>query len=237
MISVILLRGKNPSNIGFIARAMANFDIESLILIAPECNHLEDAGLRTSKHAKNILEKAQVKPYSYLQAIRADFNIVVGTTSVMGTDYNIPRTPLSPEKFARKIDNQKIALVFGNEGTGLTNDEIGQCDFLISIPTSREYPALNISHAAAIIFYEIYKQTGKNKITSHIKPASVREKEIIMKKMNNIINQISFSTPEKKHTQQVTWKKIFEQSMMSKREAFVLMGLLRKIERLTSSDV
>lgn len=230
MITIILVQCKNPHNIGFIARAMANFDLDKLILVEPKCNHLDKDSIKTSKHAKRILERAKIKKYEYFSELKNDFDIVVGTTSVLGTDYNIPRTPLFPENFAKKIKQEKIAIVFGNEGTGLNNKEIRLCDFIISIPSSKKYPALNISHAAIIIFYELYKQSGENKIGSNIKQASSKDKEIILIKMQNILNNLDFATEQKKRTQIITWKRIFEKAMMSKREAFAVLGLLKKLE-------
>jgi tRNA/rRNA methyltransferase len=232
MLSVVLIRPQNPANIGFVARAMANFELEKLLLVSP-CSHLEDEALKTAMHAKSILRKAEIVSYP---SLRKKFDLLVGTTSAMGSDYNIPRTPLLPEDFARKLGKQRAAILFGNEGSGLSNKEINGCDFIIAIPTSRKYPALNISHAAAIIFYEIYRNLGKNKITSHIVPASVREREIMLKKLDNIIDTLKFSTKEKKVTQKKVWKKVLEQSMMSRREAFAVIGLLRKLDEKLSSS-
>lgn len=208
MITVVLLRPQTPGNIGFIARAMKNFDLEKLILVDPKCSHLHDDALKTSKHAKSVLERAKVKKFSEL-----NFDVIIGTTSVLGTDYNIPRTPLIPEVMAQKIKNENIALILGNEGTGLSNEEIKKCDFIVTIPSSKKYPALNISHAAVILFYEIYKVEGKNKI-GDFTPASAKEKEIILKKFNNILDNLEFSTKEKKQTQKIVWKRILEKSMI-----------------------
>ena len=230
MITVILLKPETPENIGFICRAMANFYLSKLTIINPLCDPLDEQALRVSMHAKDILNKASVKNYDYFLRLKNKFDLVVGTTSVLGSDYNIPRTPLTPEEFSKKITDEKIALVFGNEGTGLNNDEIKNYDFIISIPTSRKYPAMNISHAASTIFYELYKKKGLDKINSHIKKASHKEREILMKKIENIIQKTDFSTEEKKETQRKAWKNILEKSMMSKREAYAIIGLLKKVE-------
>jgi tRNA/rRNA methyltransferase len=230
MITVILLKPETPENIGFICRAMANFDLSKLILIEPLCNPLDEQALRVSMHAKNILKKARVEEYSYLKKLRKDFDLIAGTTSVLGSDYNISRTPLTPEEFSKRIKNQKTVIVFGNEGKGLSNEDINYCDLIISIPTSKNYPSMNISHSAAVIFYELYKEIGLNKITSHIKKASKKEREILLEKMYNIIENADFSTKEKKEIQKKAWKSLFEKSIISKREAFTIMGLLNKIK-------
>jgi TrmH family RNA methyltransferase len=230
MITVVLLKPQTSANIGFIARAMQNFDLSKLIIIEPLCDYKDEEALKTSSHAKDILEKARIKKYEYLSKLKQEFDLVIGSTSVLGTDYNIPRTPLLAEEFSNKISKENIAIVFGNEAHGLSNEEISKCDFIVTIPSSKKYPALNISHAATIIFYELYKKLGKNKLNNHITPITRKEKEVIMKKFENIINKLDFTTEQKKQTQIITWQKMFEKAMLSKRESFVILGLLKKLE-------
>jgi TrmH family RNA methyltransferase len=231
MITIILVRPQEPGNIGAIARAMANFDLSKLILIDPLCDHLDEDALRRGKHAGIIIKKAVIKKYDYFPLLKKDFDLVIGTTSILGNDYNIPRTPLFPEDVSKRIsEKQNAALIFGNEAQGLSNDEIRACDFMINIPTSEKYHALNISHAAAIIFYEIFRETGKKQVLDKIKPASRKEREIMLGKIDNIIQSLDFSTADKRETQRVAWQRILEKSMLSKREAFAAMGLLKKIE-------
>jgi tRNA/rRNA methyltransferase len=226
MITVVLVRTETAQNIGFIARAMANFDVDRLVLVNPLCDHLSDDAMRTAMHAKDVLRKAKI-----LKSMpKAD--LIIGTTSALGTDYNIPRTPLTAEEFGKKYNpKQKTALVFGNEGNGLTNKEVAMCDFLVSIPASRKYPAMNLSHAVSVVLYELYKQHGNEKFNSHIVKASRKEREIILQLLNDIIEKADFQTKEKMNTQKIVWKKIIEQSMLSKREAFAAIGFLRKLNR------
>lgn len=229
MISVILVEPAVEGNIGAVARAMANFDLENLILVKPKCNHLAEDSRRRAVHATKILENAKVeKNFKFLKK----FDYAVGTTSVMGTDYNITRSPLRPEEFAKKIDRKsKIAVVLGRESSGLNNKELEMCDFIVTIPSSKKYHSLNLSHAAIILFYEIYKEVGKNKITNHIPSATKKEKEIILENFYKILDSVEFSTKEKKETQKLVWKKLFSKAMLTKREAFAVIGLLKKIKK------
>ena len=80
-----------------------------------------------------------------------------------------------------------------------------------------------------IILYELSKKI-KIKTNSHIKLATPIEKEQIMKNMNNLINKIKFATPSKKQTQKTIWKRIFSKSFLTKREAFAVIGLLKKLK-------
>ena len=231
--TVVCVQSENSGNIGAIARCMANFDLSRLILVDPLVDHLNEEAVSRSKRAKNILENSVVKPKSYLErgesSIFHDFDTVIGTTSVLGSDYNLPRIPLLPEDLSSHIQ-RKSAIIFGRDGTGLRNDELEQCDLIVAIPSSKKYPALNISHAAAILFYELYKTYGYDKLNSHILSASRKEREVILDKINLIIDKTDFSTPEKKETQRLAWKNFVNKSFLSKREAFAVLGLLRKLK-------
>ena len=228
-ISVVLVEPQEPGNIGAIARSMANFDFSELILVNPKCDHMHIDARKRSVHATHILEKAKVMTF---KECREKFDYLIATTSNLGTDYNLNRLPLHPDELAKKIKkkNSKIALVFGRESHGLSNSEIHDSDFLVTIPTSKKYDSMNISHAATIIFYELYKAIGENKITSHINMATNVEKDIIMKNFNEILESIEFTTDEKKDTQKLVWKRLFSKAMLTKRESFAVIGMLKKIK-------
>jgi len=158
MIHIILMEPENPGNLGAIARVMKNFGFMSLILINPKLEVDETARCR-AKHAQDILDNAKIKDVSYLKKM----DLLVGTTAKVGTDYNIPRSPLSPKDLAAKVNpKQKIGLLIGREGIGLTNEEIMMCDFTVTIPANPDYPTLNISHALAILLYELSSMQDKN---------------------------------------------------------------------------
>ncbi len=229
MITIILIEPETSGNVGAIARAMKNFSLKNLVLINPKCNHLDDKSLGRAMHAREILKKAKIKDFSCLK----NFDYLVGSTARIGTDYNILRCPLTPEQLASKLSKVKgkIGLIIGREGIGLMNHEVQKCDFIVTIPSSKKYPTLNASHAAAILFYELFKKSGLEKNNDKITPVSNKEKEVILKKVNNILDKLEFSTKEKKETQKIVWKKIVGKAMLTKREAFALLGFLSKLEK------
>ena len=230
MISIVLVNPRTPGNIGAVARAMKNFGFKELILVKPKCDHLSKDAMDRASHAKDILKKAKIMEFS---DVIGNFDHIVGTTSKIGTDYNLSRCPLSPEQFAEKLDEIKgrtrFALLFGNESFGLTNEEIGKCDFIVAVPSSKSYPALNLSHSAAIILYSIYSRKGREKITKKIWPITNKEKVQIAKMVNDVLDNMVFETKERKDTQKKLWKKIAGKSFMTRREAYALMGFLKKI--------
>ena len=233
MVEIILLEPTKQQNLGAIARIMKNFDFENLVLIAPKCK-IGKSARKVAKHANNILDKAKIKDFSYLKKL----DYLIGTTAILGTDYNIPRNAISIGQFSNKmqktfknLENKKIGILIGREGIGLKNDEINMCDILVTIPASKKYPTMNISHAVSIILYELFKNSGNEKSNSHINFANKDEKEIIVKYFNKALDKMEFSTKEKKETQKIVWKRVVGKAMLTKREAFAVMGFLRKLTK------
>lgn len=227
MISIILIEPENPGNIGAVARAMANFGQEKLVLINPKADHLDEEALARSKHARDVLRKASVK-----KDLKG-FDTVIATTAKLGNDYNLPRTPIFPSQLAPRIKgmDNRIGLVFGREGCGLTNEEIHECDFIMTIPTSSSYPVLNLSHAVGVVCYELFRQSSEERISKRYEPISSVEKRVILEKMDKVLDSLDFMTPDKKETQKRFWKRLLGKSFLTKREAYILMGFLKKIER------
>jgi TrmH family RNA methyltransferase len=229
MIYIIMLEPETPGNVGAIARVMKNFEFTKLVLVHPHSNHLSDEARNRAKHSQEILENAEVNEFFVVD----DYDYLIATTAKLGTDYNITRSPLTPEELAGKVKEispeRRIGIVIGREGHGMFNEEIEKCDFVVTIPSTKDYSTLNVSHAVAIILYEIYKATGQNKVMSHITPIGKPEKDQIIKMYNEILDSMDWGTPEKKETQQMLWKKVVGKAMLTKRESFAVMGFLRKI--------
>lgn len=236
MIEIILIEPKTPGNIGAVARAMKNFDFKRLVLINPGCSADDIEARKRAKHAADILKKAVIADFNYLKKP----DCLIGTTAITGSDYNIPRVPLMPEQLAEKLANsgllkKRIAILVGREDSGLHNNELELCDFVVTIPASEKYPTLNISHSVAILLYELFKAISKamKKPTStgDIKFSSGKEKQVLLGKINSTISRLGFSTKEKRETQKKTWKRVIGKAMLSRRELFVLHGFFRKLKK------
>ena len=121
-----------------------------------------------------------------------------------------------------------MALIFGREGNGLSNQEISQCDVIVSIPTHDYYPILNITHAAAIIFYEMFKRE-KSYPVDRLEAASTAEKDSLMDYMDDIILKLGYP-PHKSKNASLVFKRIMERAFISGREAHTMKGTLRRIK-------
>jgi len=185
--------------------------------------------LNRASHARDILEKVKITDINYLKK----YDCKIGTTAQIGNDYNILRIPLLPKEMAEKIKEikNKTALIIGREETGLKNSELKQCDFVVTIPTDKSYKTMNISHALAVLLYEINNTKEENRVKETFKPASKKEKDRIMELLDKSMDKMDFPTESKKETQRLLWKKLIGKSNLTRRESFALMGFLKKIEK------
>ncbi len=235
-ITIVLIEPETSGNVGAIARSMANFDCKNLVLVNPKCNHLDKVALDRASHAKVILKKAKVIKSKNLEKIEKQIrklgNHIIATTSKLGNDYNILRSVENVNDISKKVnkENNKIVLLFGRESCGLTNQELEIADFSITIPASDKYPVMNLSHAVTICLYEFYKNLNSKKIESK-KPKQAQRSEInqLNKMINKTIDNMTFLRDTQEKTQRIVWKKIISKLMLTKREAFALMGYFKKV--------
>ncbi len=225
-IYIVAQEFQTPGNCGALARSMENFGCKSLIFLNPKCDYLSKESMDRATHAKEILKKAKVM--KSLDEVKKKFDYVVGTTARIGTDYNISRAPLSPEQFAKILTKKKYAIIIGREDHGLSNEEVKQCDFTVTIPTSPKFQALNVSHAATIILYELFKASNEEKVGSKIQFASGKDKEVLNKIINESIDRMDFNDDYKRDTQKYVWKRVVGKSQLTRREVFALCGFFKK---------
>ncbi|MDI6643722.1 MAG: TrmJ/YjtD family RNA methyltransferase [Methanobacteriaceae archaeon] len=227
MIYIVFVEPESPGNIGFLARTMKNFGLDNLILINP-CE-LKNEAYFHAMHAKEVISNARLfeSIESFIEEFKIDF--MVGTTGAACGSYNVQRIAITPEEFAGSLQIKgNIAILFGREGNGLYNEEISLCDVLVSIPTSDKYPILNISHAAAIIFYELFKKE-KNYTFEGLEEASAIEKGQLISDMDNIIELLNLP-PHKNKTASIVFRNIIGRAFISGREAHTLKGILRRVK-------
>jgi TrmH family RNA methyltransferase len=234
MLTIILIGTEHAHNLGAVCRVMANFGFKDLLLINPKCSKDDiDALIRAKHEAAPILKNAKIETEKALET----FDYLIATTARTGTDYNIPRSPITPEELAQHIDENnlikdtkvRVGLVFGREGHGLFNEEIEKCDFVATIPAHHSYFTLNLSHAVSIFLYEITKKLGTQKMTEKFKKATAEDKRIIMQFLDQILEKKDFKSESKRETQRKVWRRMIGKATLTKREAFALIGFLKKM--------
>ena len=227
MIYVVFVEPESPGNIGFLARIMKNFGLTNLVLINP-CK-MENESYYKAMHAREVVSNSETY-YSLKEFLKSkEIDSAIGTTGNAGGSYNVARIAVSPEQLADTINyNGNIALIFGREGNGLSNEEISLCDVIVSIPTHDYYPILNITHAAAIIFYEMFKRE-KSYPVDRIESASAAEKDSLINCMDEIILKLGYPQHKSKNASLV-FRRIIGRAFISEREAHTLKGTFRRIK-------
>lgn len=224
-VRIVLVEPEYEINIGHAARVMANFGFEELYMVNPKVEIGFNAKM-FAKHASHLLQKAKIVPN--LEDALQGCNFVVGTTGIVGRGRNIIRNPITPAKFAKDMKKLtgRFALLFGREGTGLNQEEIRRCDFLVTIPASERYPVLNLSHALAIVLYELSSEKEKDMIIQ----ASGEEKEMLIRCFNSLVDHFSpqLRSPEKI---KLSFRRVIGRSLISDVEAAALLCVLQRIRK------
>ncbi len=221
---VVLVEPKNSGNIGAVARAMMNFDVQNLYLINP-CE-LDNACYARAMHATKILDNART--FDCFSDTAKNLDFLVATSSIESkTDKRHLRNPVILEEFSEKIVDVKgkVGLVFGREDYGLYNEEIAACDIMVKIPTSESYLSLNLSHAVTIVLYSLYLQ--KASIPKRRRPIEALEKKKLYEYFDKLLDDINYPNHKKEHTK-IMFKRIMGRAIPSKWEYHTLMGVLSK---------
>ncbi|MDO5851132.1 MAG: TrmJ/YjtD family RNA methyltransferase [Methanobacteriaceae archaeon] len=226
-VYIVFIEPETPGNIGFLARTMKNFGMKELVLINP-CE-LEDSAYYQAMHAKELVQNAQI--YNDINQFLSENKItqIIGTSGISGGSYNVPRIAITPHELGNNIQvNENIAILFGREGDGLTNEEISLCDVLVSIPTNKEYPIMNITHAAAVILYEIYVNNQEEDINrAEIEEATYIQKQEIKEDLNKLVGQLEYPPHKEKLAHTVT-QRILGRAFISGREAHIIRGTIKR---------
>ncbi|AXI25454.1 rRNA methyltransferase [Methanofervidicoccus sp. A16] len=223
---VILVNPKYSGNVGAIARCMKNFEVKELRIVGNK-NILDKEAYIRSVHAKDILDKALF--YNSLEDAIEDIDLVVGTSGIVSGDRNLKRVPITPRELAEKHLELKgkIGLVFGREDDGLTNRELDLCDLFLSIPTSPEYPVMNLSHAVAVILYELYISKLEKPFPVKMREASKLEKDTLIKLFEDFVDTNENIPEYRKELCKVIFKRIVSRAFISGKEANTLMCAFR----------
>jgi tRNA/rRNA methyltransferase len=241
--TIILLQPETAGNIGSIARLMKNFDLEKLVLFDPIESVEEIYGYKAqgyAMHGKEILLNAKLidvqDPSLYITSLEIflrEFDLIIATTA-KGIHYrNIKRVALFPEdlRFPASSRIMKIAIVFGKESKGLTNEELELADIILRIPTGNSYPTLNLSHACGIILYELFKKANNVQIGRGNHPVILADREdrqFLYKIIKDLISKLKIRT-YKADNVFLSFKNMIERSFISQKELSLITGVFTKI--------
>ncbi|MEH6577510.1 MAG: tRNA (cytosine(32)/uridine(32)-2'-O)-methyltransferase TrmJ [Amphritea sp.] len=237
-IRIVLVNTTHPGNIGGVARAMKNMGLTDLCLVEPKLFPHKEADSRASG-ATDLLESAMV--VADLDAALADCHLVVGTSARNRT---IPWPLINPRELgaitAPLPEKTRVAIIFGREDRGLTNDELQRCHHHVHIPTNDAFSSLNIAAAVQVIAYEL-RMARLVTDTASEKPqwgtewdvelAEVNELELMFEHLERTLIDIEFLDPEKPRQLMPRLRRLFMRAVPDKIEVNVLRGILTATQK------
>jgi TrmH family RNA methyltransferase len=172
-LRVVLVAPRNPLNIGAAARAISNFGFSELRLVNPYQVAFREA--RSAVKSEHVLRDA--REYAALADAVADCALVVGTTSrgPRALEHPLRRVERGGRLIAKRLATAPVALLFGSEKFGLSNDDLSHCHWLMRIPTREEHGSMNLGQAVAVCLYEIVRQPAAVRGTAEPRRAAIAE--------------------------------------------------------------
>jgi tRNA/rRNA methyltransferase len=226
-LCVVLVRTRNPLNIGAAARVMSNFGFLRLRVVNPYGVAWGEA--RSAVGASALLASAD-EFKSVAEAV-ADCSLVVGTTAAGRRELQQPLKRL--EDGARLVHKQlasnRVALLFGSEKTGLSNEDLSHCHWLMRIPTREQHPSVNLGQAVAICLYELVRDRKASRQPEKQKPATAGEVERITAMLLDALHASGYLKLRSAAPTQEKVRRMVRRLNLSASDAEVWLGMLRQI--------
>ena len=232
-IKIVMVETTHPGNIGAAARALKNMELSQLVLVNPKCPIGERAYSRGSG-ANNILDDRVV--VDTLPEAVSDCQLVVGTSARLRS---LAWPELTPETLAQKVsglaDDEKVAIVFGREHAGLTNEELKHCNYTVTIPTNPDFSSLNVASAIQVVSYEIYKnmlEADDSESTNTSEPvANSAELEGYFSHLEQVLISTEFLNKDNPRQMMKRLRRLYQRAEPSKNEVNILRGILSSVEK------
>lgn len=229
-VRIVLIETTHPGNIGGVARAMKNMGLSDLRLVKPKLFPSADATSRASG-ADTILRDAIV--CGSLDEALIDCQMVLGASARRRT-INWPELNAreAAERVGQESEKGKVAILFGREHSGLTNEELDRCHYLLHIHCNPGFSSLNIAAAVQVVAYELRMALGDggvviNEIEGHESDlATAEEVNLFYGHFEKTLYDIGFTRPEKSRSLIRRLKRLFNRVRLEKKEIDILRGVL-----------
>lgn len=229
----ILVKPQIGENIGSCARSIKNFGFSKLNIVSPKQNWPNQKAKATSVGAYDIVKKAKIFD-STLKAV-SEFDIVI---SLSARKRDINKKHISINQFLKIISLKKkvnYGLMFGPEASGLSNEDLSYSNYILQIPTSKNFKSLNLSHSLTIICYEIFKALYLEKSypkTSNLKISSKKKMGSLINHLKILLEKKNFFTPiEKKPSMMININNLFYRFEPSDKELRVLASIMSTLAK------
>jgi tRNA/rRNA methyltransferase len=227
-LAVVLVATRNPLNLGAAARAMSNFGFSRLRVVAPY-----EAAFREARSAVGASELlASAEEYGSVAEAVADCVLVVGTTAAHNRKLAHPLLPLEPgaQLIRRQLGSGRVALLFGSEKRGLSNQDLSHCHWLLRLPTREEHASMNLGQAVAVCLYELARDSTATDNTAPISAgrASAGELERITTALLEALRASGYPHAQTAATQENV-RRLVRRLGLDAADAETVMGMLRQI--------
>ncbi|SHM10119.1 tRNA (cytosine(32)/uridine(32)-2'-O)-methyltransferase TrmJ [Vreelandella subglaciescola] len=240
-LRTVLIGTSHPGNIGGVARAMHNMGLADLALVAPRGEIITQDSISRASGADHLLHSARVSPT--LDEAVADCTFVVGASARSRT---LPWPMLSPRELAHRLpeecrqDNARVALVFGREDSGLTNDELHRCHAHVHIPTNTDFSSLNLAAAVQVIAYECrVAWLEQQAATGGDDNASANDEHLVshadleryFAHLEQTLTAIEFHDPDKPRQLMARLRRLYMRARPEQIELNILRGILTATDK------
>lgn len=236
-IKVVLVHTSHPGNIGAAARAMKTMGLTRLVLVSPK-DYPSGEAFALSSGAHDVLDRAVV--VDDIETAIADCTLVVGASA---RSRSLPWPLLNPREMADKVASHppgsSVALLFGRERSGLTNEELAKCHYHVNIPSNPDYSSLNVAQAVQVLCYELrmrqelaVPQTRADwGVEWDQPPARVEQLESLFEHWEKTLVEIDFLDPTNPRTLLSKLRRLILRAQPDEVEANILRGMLTQIDK------
>ncbi|WP_444994417.1 RNA methyltransferase [Aliikangiella sp. IMCC44359] len=231
-IRVILSHTTHPGNVGAAARAMKVMGLSKLGLVNPKRYPSAEATERASR-ATDILASAQVS--SSIEEAVADCRLIVGTSA---RTRSLPSKLITPRELTEIIqqnpERYPVALLFGTENSGLTNEELHMCHYHVCIPTNPEYSSLNLASAVQLIAYELRLAFAEfdvpsQRITENEVPITREQLNGVLQHFDQVMRHTGYIQPQQEKQINIRMNRLLSKADITQSEMNILRGFLRSV--------
>jgi TrmH family RNA methyltransferase len=231
-LCVILVSTRNPLNIGAAARAICNFGFHHLRLVHPFDPAFREA--RSAIGASSVLTEAKVFP-TVAEAV-ADCTLIVGTTAIGHRQTQHPMHILKDgassilhELAAPSKHSSRVAILFGSEKVGLSNENLSHCHWLMHIPTGAAQKSMNLGQAVAVCLYELMRDAAIAIPTADTPRASAEEVERLTSVLLETLFASEYLDTQSRESKEENVRRMLRRMNLSSEDAFTWLGMLRQI--------
>ena len=229
-IQIVLCNTSHPGNIGSAARAMKTMGIYNLTLVAPIAQP-DDHAIALSCNAHDVVKNCKI--ITTLEEAIADSHLVFAMTGRKREFNKMLQTPkqIIPELFSALQTNAKISIVFGNEQSGLTIEQIERCNRLVTLPGNPEYFSLNLAQAVQTVCYEIYSNYNPDVsfLQNPVTLATEQDTQHLLKKLDAIMTQLDMYKAKNPERTLRRLQYILHKANLEREDVDLLSGILKKI--------